>query len=325
MILARHAEALYWAGRQLERSEHTTRALDVVARNTMHYRIPRALAEWGLLLDVFGLTDRFRATATTAVDLDRTRVADFLFADATNPGSVVSSVRQLRENIRTVRDRVPVELWEEANRLHLDLGAVDAAHLLHEGPYELFSSVRRGCQTISGVVAEAMPRDDGYTFFDSGRMIERSIMTCRVIRFGLFGEARHFDHAILLRLVSSLQAYRRMVGHDHDRLALAAFLLRTELVPRSVLSCLRRVDDHLETLQRAAPGMAPARQVCGRIRSVLEFGDTERSLADDHARYLLEIESGVLDLGHMVASYAFNPIHSTGLHAQFVRPGGSGP
>lgn len=356
MILARHAEALYWAGRQLERSEHATRALDVVVRNTMHYRMPRALAEWKLLLDVFALAHRYRAAGGALdLDLDRERVAGFLFADAANPGSVVSSVRQLRENIRAVRDRVPVELWEEANRLHLDLAATDAVGLLQEGPYQLFSSVRRGCQAISGVVAEAMPRDDGFVFFDSGRMIERSITTCRVVQFGLIAPARDrggavgaegagpaaiaaspgdgaasdgdaaiegavFDHSVLLRLVTSLQAYRRMVGYDEDPTALAAFLLRAEPVPRSVLSCLRRVGAHLDALQAAAPGLAPARLICGRVRSTLEFGDVEGALAEDPADYLTGIEAGAISLGDSIAR-AFNPVHAPDQHTQFVRPG----
>lgn len=360
MILARHAEALYWAGRQLERSEHATRALDVVVRNTMHYRMPRALAEWKLLLDVFALAHRYRAAGGALDrDLDRERVADFLFADAANPGSVVSSVRQLRENIRAVRDRVPVELWEEANRLHLDLAATDAVGLLQEGPYQLFSSVRRGCQAISGVVAEAMPRDDGFVFFDSGRMIERSITTCRVVQFGLIAPARDrggavgaegagpaaiaaslgdgaasdgdaaieeavFDHSVLLRLVTSLQAYRRMVGYDEDPTALAAFLLRAEPVPRSVLSCLRRVGAHLDALQAAAPGLAPARLICGRVRSTLEFGDVEGALAEDPADYLTGIEAGAISLGDSIAR-AFNPVHAPDQHTQFVRPGAGSP
>lgn len=376
MILARHAEALYWAGRLLERSEHATRALDVVVRNTMHYRMPRALAEWKLLLDVFALAYRYReAGGAFGRDLDRERVADFLFAEADNPGSVVSSVRQLRENVRAVRDRVPVELWEATNRLHLDLAATDAVGLLQEGPYQLFSSVRRGCQAISGVVAEAMPRDDGFVFFDSGRMIERSITTCRVVQFGLIAPARDrggapgpdgaasvvltadpapneeggpgavindaahahapgpafdedaaledavFDHSILLRLVTSLQAYRRMVGYDEDPAALAEFLLRAEPVPRSVLYCLRRVGGHLDGLQAAAPGLDPARRICGRVRSLLEFGEVERSLADDPADYLTGIEAGVISLGDSIAR-AFNPVHAPDQHSQFVRPGG---
>ena len=37
MILARHAEAVFWAGRHLERTEHTTRMLDIVTRDAMHF------------------------------------------------------------------------------------------------------------------------------------------------------------------------------------------------------------------------------------------------------------------------------------------------
>lgn len=318
MILARHAEALYWAGRQLERSENTTRALDVVDRNVMHHHMLRVRSEWELLLDVFGLTDLFLSTND---DPDHASVTGFLFADAINPGSVLSSVRLLRENIRAVRDRVPVELWEEANRLHLELCAVDAVELIRDAPFRLFSSVRRSCQTIAGVVAEAMPRDEGYAFFDSGRMIERSIMTCRLIRFGLIDPQHHFDEAILLRMVSSLQAYRRMVGYDEERSALAVFLLRAEPVPRSVLCCLRRIGGRLDPLQVIAPGVSPARQVCGRVRSLLEFGDVERSLVEDPTGYLLQIEAEVVNLGDMIATHAFNPAHSLSLNTQFVRPG----
>ena len=133
-------------------------------------------------------------------------------------------------------------------------------------------------------------------------------------------EGAVFDHSILLRLVTSLQAYRRMIGYDEDPAALAEFLLRAEPVPRSVLYCLRRVGGHLDGLQAAAPGLAPARQICGRVRSLLEFGDVERSLADEPADYLMGIEAGVISLGDSIAR-AFNPVHAPDQHSQFVRPG----
>ncbi|MGI9622526.1 MAG: alpha-E domain-containing protein, partial [Acidimicrobiales bacterium] len=240
MILARHAEALFWAGRQLERAESTTRALDVVGRNAMHHRHPRARSEWRSLLDVFGLAAMFDALPHVR-DVDQDTVAEFLFASPDNPGSVVASVAQLRENLRTVRDRVPVELWEEANRLHLQLHAQDALDPLQAAPFELFSSVRRGCQAMAGVAAEAMARDEGYSFVDMGRMLERSIITCRIIRFGLLGDSPDFDASTVLRLASSLQAYRRFAGYHDDPETLASFLLATEDLPRSVLACQRRV------------------------------------------------------------------------------------
>ena len=318
MILARHAEALFWAGRQLERAEHVTRAVDVTSRNAMHHPQNRALAEWLLLLDALGLSKQFK---DAGAPMQSRGVIEFLFAAPENPGSVVSAVHQLRENFRTVRDRVPVELWEEANRLHLSLSGVHAMAPLHVEPFELFSSVRRGCQAMTGVVAEAMPRDEGYAFFVIGRMVERSIMTCRMVRFGVLDEHHVFDASTLLRMVSSLQAYRRSEGYDDDPVSLAAFLLTAEAVPRSVLSCLQQADGRLESLLVQAPGIAPARPVAGRVRSMLEFGDVDGELESDPASYLLQIESELVQLGQVIASHAFYPGHAPLLHAQFVLPG----
>jgi len=318
MILARHAEALFWAGRQLERAEHVTRAVDVCNRNAMHHRQNRALAEWLLLVEALGLNQQFKEAD---LPMESPAIVGFLFADGSNAGSVVSSVSQLRENFRTVRDRVPVELWEEANRLYLSLHRNNAMQPLHTEPFELFSSVRRGCQAMTGVVAEAMPRDEGYAFFVIGRMVERAIMTCRMIRFGVLDEHDVFDASTLLRMVSSLQAYRRHEGYDDDSMSLAAFLLQAEEVPRSVLSCLRQADSRLEPLQARAPGIAPARRVSGRMRSLLEFGDVEGSLEHDAGTYVMEVEAELVQLGSAISGHAFNPGHSPVLHAQFVRPG----
>lgn len=321
MILARHAEALFWAGRQLERAESTTRALDVVGRNAVHMRPGRAGSQWRAVLELFGVFDSPDPSATP----EQATVTHRLFVDLDNPGSVAASVAQLRENVRTVRDRVPVELWEEANRLHLELRAPSMVGDLGRSSFEVFSSVRRGCQAMAGVAAEAMPRDETYTFFDVGRMLERCIVTTRIARIGLIGDSTGLDAAVLLRVASCLQAYRRDAGYADDPLRVAAFLLRAEQVPRSVLACLRRVDLRLELLQSLGPGVSPARQLCGRARSQLEFGDVLGDLSTDATSLLAELEGSLFALCEVIATYAFNPAHSPVLHAQFVRPGVEGP
>lgn len=321
MILARHAEALFWAGRQLERAETTTRTLDIIGRNSMYHREKRARAEWKALLQLLGLYDRFEESSDGRVSFDRSTVSRFLFAEADNPGSVISSVGQLRENIRTVRDRVPVELWEEVNRLQIDLKSPRVGHDLEESPSELFSSVRRGCQAMAGVAAEAMPRDEGYMFLDFGRMIERSIGTCRMMRVGLYGESVDLDAATVLRMASSLQAYRRIAGYDDRPESLARFLLTSERVPRTVLSCLRRVDRRLELLEGTGPGVSPARRLCGRTRAKLEFEDVRAALTLDPLGFLVHIEADVVNISEAIATSAFHPAQSAVLKAQFVRPG----
>lgn len=316
MILARHAEALFWAGRQLERAEHTTRMLDIVSRDSMHFRLTPLQPEWRLILEVVGLAPSY---VETGEPMEGREVARFLFVDDNNVGSVARSVAQLRENIRTVRDRVPVELWEETNRLHLAM--VELGGSLPDEPFELYSMVRRRCHAIGGVLAEAMPRDEGFTFMVIGRMIERAILCCRTVRFLVLGNDHALDEGSILRTVSSLQAYRRRPRRGGDRYTLAAFLLQAEDVPRTVLSCLRRADGRMQRLRTGGPGLAPTLMVCGRLRAQLEFGNIEQDLRADPSPVLTEVERGLNELGATIAEFAFDPAQLPSMQAQFVRPG----
>ncbi len=317
MILARHAEATFWAGRHLERAEHTTRMLDIATRDSMHFPASPIQPEWQRLLDVMAATLAYQ---TVGHPLDGANVAQFLVMDRTNDGSVASSVVQLRENIRTVRDRVPVELWEEANRLLLAIN--DVGEKLPPEPFELYSTIRRRCHALSGIVSEAMPRDEAFTFLVLGRMIERAIICTRTVRYLVLDPNHTLDEGAVLRTVASLQAYRRRSKQGGDAHTLAAFLLQADDVPRTVLSCLRRADGRIQRLiQGTSGGLAPAAMVCGRIRSHLEYTNAEQELRDDAPALLNRIEAELANLTTAIADYAFDPALIPDMQSQFVRPG----
>lgn len=318
MILARHAEAMFWAGRHLERTEHATRALDIAGRTSMHHTPEHTGEEWMRVLRLLGLASAFEARALVPTESE---VVHFVFADESNPGSVMETANQLRENIRAVRDRVPVELWEETNRLFLLLRSRDRLDRLDSEPSELYSRVRRMCSAITGVVAESMPRDEGHAFMGIGAMLERSSMVCRLIRLAVLDPEGKSDLAVALRMASTLQAYRRTHGYEDDRTTAAQFLLSDEHVPRSVLSCLRHVEHRLAPFEAAAPGLGPARRLAGRLRSELEFGTVEETLPEDPTGRILHIEVQLARLAETVAVNAFDPAHSSVLTTQFVRPG----
>ncbi len=317
MILARHAEATFWAGRLLERAEHTTRMLDIATRDSMHFPASPVQPEWQRLLDVMGVGQTFDGLGLVP---DGASVAQFLMLDEANEGSVGRSISQLRENIRTVRDRVPVELWEEANRLLMTLREVEGK--LPPEPFELYSTIRRRCHALSGIVSEAMPRDEAFTFLVLGRMIERAIICSRTIRFLVLHPGHTLDEGSILRTVSSLQAYRRRARQGGDAYTLGAFLLQADDVPRTVLSCLRRADGRIQRLiQTTSNGLAPAAMVSGRLRSHLEYSNAEQELRNNAWALLDRVEGELVALTAAIADYAFDPAQIPDMHSQFVRPG----
>lgn len=318
MILARHAEALFWAGRQLERTEHTTRVFDIASRASMHHRPGEAEHEWLRVLATLGLGTAFDETS---IEPNAATVGEFVFSDPSNTGSVVAAAGQLRDNIRIVRDRVPVELWEESNRLHMLLGDPTEVAKLETQPFELFSEVRRSCQTLTGAIAETMPRDEGHSFLRVGRMIERTSMLCRLIRLAVLAEDASDDPAVVLRMTATLQGYRRHHGYNDHPITVAMFLLVARDSPRSVLSCLRQAEEVLAALADTAPGLQPARRLAGRLRSDLEFDPLELQLAQEGPDRMLKLEVDLAVLADTITLNAFDPAHSSVLTTQFVRPG----
>ena len=184
MILARHAEALLWTGRYLERAETTSRCLNYAANSITHLRADEARAEGELMVRTLGLQEELEAVGPLE---SQPQLVAFLLSDTDNPGSVVSAVIAVRENLRSVRDRIPIELWEEANGLYLRFPFLGHANAAPAGLHEVLLMVRRACLAISGILNEGMRRDEGHAFVVVGRMLERSIFTVGLL------EASHSD------------------------------------------------------------------------------------------------------------------------------------
>src|SRR5262249_13660275 len=133
---------------------------------------------WRRTLDIVRLRPEFEQTGQIA---DEHAVPRYLVLDRSNPGSIVASVATARENFRSVREHLSSEVWESVNRFHHDMQARDLHRDLDGQPYALYDLVKNRCQTLAGVAAQTMPRDDGYRFMVMGWMLERAVMTTRLV------------------------------------------------------------------------------------------------------------------------------------------------
>lgn len=327
MILARHADSMLWAGRYLERADTTARCVAVETNAVMHRQPTEARLAARRLVQALGLQDEFVAARVATGPY---AVMDFLVSDDSHPGSVMSAVKSVRENLRVVRDRIPVELWEEANSLHIlmeSAKAVSAGTREQTGGEVSRMSVitaRRGCRSLSGVMTESMTRDEGYAFMEVGRLLERSILTIDLLTSGLGTGSDVFDGNRLLAFTHSLQAARRELGHSPSWAAVARFLLQHQVLPRSVLWCLGRVELRLEDLAAAAGAVATPRRRAGAVRAHLEYGELDEVLANEPEAELSRLGAALAELAADVHASTIAGSGFTEVRAQYVRPGDGG-
>jgi uncharacterized alpha-E superfamily protein len=314
-MLARHAENLFWIGRYVERAEDTARLLDVTYHGLLEAGSERSAAEvWSECLEMLMLEDEgIEASGSEGIGVR-------LIASADEPGSLVSIVGRARENARTTRELLSVEVFEALNDLYLFLARTDLVAVSRDGPYEVLRIVKSSCQAVNGSVDASMPRGEGYRFFLIGQRLERALITSRVLgvwhrRLGsLASQAAFGEWVRLLKSVSAYEAYLRTFRAAMDERQVMAFLLQSPDFPRSVIHCLRMVESLLDELDMDDVG-ANVRRLAGRLRSSVEFADL--SFLDGQALegFLAEIEQGVLETTAEVGTSFFRPSGAMYMHS----------
>ena len=186
MLLARMAEAVYWAGRHLERAEGTARIVQV--HTDAHVDMPVG-EDVGMGAAPGHRRGRQRVRRavlrrppgpTTPGPPRRTSSSSSSTARAT-PRRSWRPLTAARENLRTARPVVPREAWEACNNLWLSSTDHLAEADSREGRVRWLRRVIAGCQCIHGILLGTMSRDEAMSFLVLGQNIERADLTTRVL------------------------------------------------------------------------------------------------------------------------------------------------
>ena len=175
-MLSRVAESIYWMSRQVERAENLARFLEVT-HNLILDQPENVIDPWEPLVQVTADHEFFDEHYKVA---NADTVTQFLAFDSEYGSSMLSSLRQARENARGVRESLSSEAFEQLNEFYHFVKAAAEAPTL-ESHSIFFDSVRRIAIQWSGVLDSTMPRDIAWHFANAGRLIERADKTSRVL------------------------------------------------------------------------------------------------------------------------------------------------
>ncbi|AKS42908.1 alpha-E domain-containing protein [Wenzhouxiangella marina] len=255
-MLSRLADNLYWHGRYLERAEDLARLINVNAN--LNLDLPSGLsAGWLPLVRITGSAPLFKQLHD---DHGERQVVRFLLSDERNPGSLRATLEFARENLRSARDLLPRELWEQMNALYLKGQEELSGPLSRRRRHEFLHQLILDCQQIAGTLLGTMSQDHAYDFILIGRYLERADMITRILEvrgYDLLPDTSEdlgpFESIQWMSVLKSLTGYQMYRRHVRTRVSgndVLNFLLRDEQFPRSVMFCLRA----LEALLLELPG-----------------------------------------------------------------------
>ncbi|MBC7841872.1 MAG: alpha-E domain-containing protein [Gemmatimonadaceae bacterium] len=248
-MISRVADSCFWFGRYLERTEATARLLYVTRNLAMDAEL-EAKQCWLPVVIVSGEEPRFMARL--GPQLSNERVGDvvefYMSWDENNLSSIRSSVEAARENARSIREVISLEVWEAINEMYLWLGSEVARDEYHSARYSFYKRLRQGCQLISGLLRSTMLHELPLNFIWLGMLLERGSQTARVVDVHhhalVLHERTHqvIETALWLSLLRVCSAYEPFTKKNRGRAtgdAVAAFLLFEGLFPKSIAYCIR--------------------------------------------------------------------------------------
>jgi uncharacterized alpha-E superfamily protein len=297
-MLARVADALYWMGRYLERAENTTRLLLVteeLSTEVVGLDEDLARAEWEHLLLIFPGAGMARPPAATPGDLAIPYVEAF-WTDPANPYSVAHSLRRARDNARTVREAITLEVFITLNDTYRDLRAQAGRRVEDPATFRAaLAGVHRGLLGTVGAIEHTLSRDEGWLFLKLGESLERLFRTAAILRAKLpplvAAEPKldlplvYTQWRSLLRSLSALENYRQAYGARLEPADVVAFTFFSPHTPRSLHYGAHAVKGYLERLDDRAALTLPAR-VMGKLAAELAYQDQDILGRQDHARFL---------------------------------------
>jgi uncharacterized alpha-E superfamily protein len=290
-MLSRVADSLYWMSRYLERAEHTARLIEVDLQLRLDQSPESGAGRWLRLLNAL------QTPGPEDAKIDAASITHLLTLDRTNPSSILSCVSAARENLRQVREQCSTEMWEQLNRLYLQVSNTRKAESWLLNSHIFFRAVLEGAHLFQGVTDSTMSHGEGWQYIQLGRYVERTDTLARLIGTHFGSLAQPPDQAVeseeylewvgLLKSCAAFEAYCKTYTAEMRPLRVAEFLLLNPEFPHSVRFSVDMVHASLARIGEMTERKAeqPVR-LAGRLQATLNFSQIDEILASGASAYV---------------------------------------
>lgn len=222
-MLSRSAEGLYWMGRSFERVSHLSRLLRIQTESLVDRPLREIHFGWRRIYESLhrrppgGALHLHRSDSYTLADAYT--LADNLTFEPANPDSIRNCLAASRENARQMRHCLSAQMWTEINRCYLKMKGVEISDIWISSPESFYAEAAADIDTLTGVAAATLYRDERWLFLRLGRFVERtqlcaSLLAAQIDASRFFEAGAETDWTGLLRVYYAFDAYNRSHGAE---------------------------------------------------------------------------------------------------------------
>lgn len=305
-MLSRTADNLYWIARNMERAETAARLLEVGARISLLPTAHGYRNDWDSLLRASGNANGYAAKYGAPA---QAQIESYLFFDRDNPNSVASCITNARENGRIIRTALTTQVWDALNTAFQELRQIEANRNGHELS-RLTDWVMRHAAMVRGAIDATLLRNDGYNFLNIGYYLERGDSTARLMdvkyyvllpRADYVGSGLDNDQwSMLLRAMSANRAFHWAYGGEITSAKIAHFLILNPQCPRSLITCVAGMNNHLIRLAKLYGRETPAQAAAAQLLSALENQSVEQIFEEGLHEFLTRFIGEAASLGAII-------------------------
>lgn len=290
-MLSRVADSLYWMSRYLERAEHTARLIEVDLQLRLEQSPDSGSGHWLRLLAAL------QTPLPESDQRDAASITQLLTLERTNPSSILSCVAAARENLRQVREQCSTEMWEQLNRLYLQVSNTSNNESWMLNSHIFYRAVQEGAHLFQGVTDSTMSHGEGWQYIQLGRYVERTDTLARLIGTHFGNLSAPADQAVeseeylewvgLLKSCAAFEAYCKTYTAEMRPLRVAEFLLLNPEFPHSVRFSVDMVHASLARIGEMTERKAEQpERLAGRLQATLNFSQIDEILASGARAYV---------------------------------------
>ena len=303
-MLSRVADSIYWLNRYVERAENVARFVEVNLNLLLD--TPTADHHWQALVTTTGDSEFFQERYGAATSEN---VLQFLTFDQSYPNSIVSCLKQARENAHAVRANISSEMWEQLNTVYLTVKQAASEPMTSDQRYQFYPDIRMASHLFAGIMEATMAHNEGWHFGRLGRLLERADKTARILDVKYFillpsvqdvgSPLDNLQWVALLKSASAYEMYRKC-QHRITPESVASFLILDADFPRSIRFSIAEAEKSLHCISGTPAGgwNCQSDRALGRLRASLDYITLDEIFDQGLHEFLDDLQSKLNAVGH---------------------------